>query len=117
MFIASLQTLRDQVGRHGVARARYVGQTSAQQTLRLPRSIRFFSPTATPARIAPIARSSRNCSVKRVRCRSRDNDGASWNLSQGSGINSGVDHQTIGGGPYAKNPDGTLKGGAIQLPA
>lgn len=45
-----------------------------------------------------------------------DNDGASWNISQGSGINSGVDHQTIGGGPYAKNPDGSLKGGAIQLP-
>src|SRR5689334_33947 len=45
-----------------------------------------------------------------------DDDGATWNLSQGSGINSGVDHQTIAGGPYAKNPDGTLKGGAVQLP-
>ena len=28
-----------------------------------------------------------------------DDDGASWTISQGSGINSGVDHQTIGGGP------------------
>lgn len=45
-----------------------------------------------------------------------DDDGASWTVSQGSGINSGVDHQTIGGGPYAKNPDGSLKGGAVQLP-
>jgi hypothetical protein len=45
-----------------------------------------------------------------------DDDGATWNPSQGSGINSGVDHQTIGGGPYAKNADGTLKGAAIQLP-
>jgi hypothetical protein len=45
-----------------------------------------------------------------------DNDGATWTISQGSGINSGVDHQTIGGGPYARNIDGTLKGGAIQLP-
>src|SRR5215212_187208 len=45
-----------------------------------------------------------------------DNDGANWSVSQGSGINSGVDHQTIGGGPYAKNVDGTLKGGAIQHP-
>lgn len=35
---------------------------------------------------------------------------------QGSGINSGVDHQTVGGGPYAKNADGSLKGGAIQKP-
>ncbi len=45
-----------------------------------------------------------------------DDDGAHWTVSQGSGINSGVDHQTIGGGPYAKNIDGTLKGGAIQRP-
>ncbi|HEX3253511.1 MAG TPA: hypothetical protein VHS05_29025, partial [Pyrinomonadaceae bacterium] len=45
-----------------------------------------------------------------------DDDGASWTISQGSGINSGVDHQTIGGGPYARNPDGSLKGGAIQIP-
>jgi len=45
-----------------------------------------------------------------------DDDGAHWTVSQGSGINSGVDHQTIGGGPYAKNVDGTLKGGAIQRP-
>jgi hypothetical protein len=29
-----------------------------------------------------------------------DNDGTSWTPSQGSGINSGVDHQTIGGGPF-----------------
>ena len=45
-----------------------------------------------------------------------DNDGANWTISQGSGINSGVDHQTVGGGPYARNIDGTLKGGAIQRP-
>lgn len=31
-----------------------------------------------------------------------DDDGATWTPSQGSGINSGVDHQTVGGGPYAK---------------
>jgi hypothetical protein len=45
-----------------------------------------------------------------------DDDGTTWTIGQGSGINSGVDHQTIGGGPYAKNPDGSLKGGAVQLP-
>lgn len=45
-----------------------------------------------------------------------DNDGETWTPSQGAGINSGVDHQTVGGGPYAKNPDGSLKGGAIQRP-
>lgn len=45
-----------------------------------------------------------------------DDDGATWTISQGSGINSGVDHQTLGGGPYARSIDGTLKGGAIQRP-
>src|SRR5688572_12312521 len=45
-----------------------------------------------------------------------DDDGATWTISQGAGINSGVDHQTIGGGPYARNVDGSLKGAAIQRP-
>ncbi len=30
-----------------------------------------------------------------------DDDGAHWSPSQGGGIPSGVDHQTLGGGPYA----------------
>ncbi|HEV8580409.1 MAG TPA: exo-alpha-sialidase [Thermoanaerobaculia bacterium] len=30
-----------------------------------------------------------------------DDDGEGWVPSQGSGINSGVDHQTVGGGPFA----------------
>src|SRR5690349_17551891 len=30
-----------------------------------------------------------------------DDDGATWNPSLGAGINSGVDHQTVGGGPFA----------------
>ena len=46
-----------------------------------------------------------------------DDDGETWTPSQGSGINSGVDHQTVGGGPYAQNADGSLKGGAVRLTA
>jgi hypothetical protein len=30
-----------------------------------------------------------------------DDDGETWTPSQGAGVNSGVDHQTVGGGPYA----------------
>ncbi|MGH3499128.1 MAG: sialidase family protein [Nocardioidaceae bacterium] len=30
-----------------------------------------------------------------------DNDGTTWSPSQGGGIPSGVDHQTLGGGPFA----------------
>jgi hypothetical protein len=32
-----------------------------------------------------------------------DDDGVTWNPSQGAGINSGVDHQTVGGGPFSRN--------------
>jgi hypothetical protein len=32
-----------------------------------------------------------------------DDDGETWTPSQGSGINSGVDHQTLGGGRYSAN--------------
>lgn len=37
-----------------------------------------------------------------------DNDGDSWTVSQGGGIGSGVDHQTIGGGPFADNGIGPV---------
>jgi hypothetical protein len=40
---------------------------------------------------------------------SSDDDGKSWLPTSGSGINSGVDHQTIGGGPVSANaPVGSL---------
>jgi hypothetical protein len=37
-----------------------------------------------------------------------DNDGASWSPSQGGGIPSGVDHQTVGGGHFSANGLGAL---------
>ncbi len=40
-----------------------------------------------------------------------DDDGATWNPSEGGGIPSGVDHQTLGGGPFsADDPVGALTG-------
>jgi hypothetical protein len=41
-----------------------------------------------------------------------DDDGATWHPSLGAGIASGVDHQTVGGGPLAR---GTLPVGLPQL--
>ncbi len=40
-----------------------------------------------------------------------DDDGQTWNPSQGGGIPSGVDHQTIGGGPYSASGVGGLPTG------
>jgi hypothetical protein len=37
-----------------------------------------------------------------------DDDGATWHPSMGGGIPSGVDHQTIGGGPFSPNGLGPL---------
>ena len=37
-----------------------------------------------------------------------DDDGATWNPSEGGGIPSGVDHQTVGGGPYSAGGIGAL---------
>lgn len=37
-----------------------------------------------------------------------DDDGETWTPTGGSGINSGVDHQTIGGGPFVTGGPGTV---------
>lgn len=43
-----------------------------------------------------------------------DNDGGSWTPSQGGGLPSGVDHQSIGGGPYSKSATlPTVNGSAV----
>jgi hypothetical protein len=42
-----------------------------------------------------------------------DNDGASWTPGQGGGIPSGVDHQSVGNGPY---PAGALPGPLTSYP-
>jgi len=42
-----------------------------------------------------------------------DDDGDSWLPSMGSGINSGVDHQTVGGGPFAAPLTGLLHPHAV----
>jgi hypothetical protein len=43
-----------------------------------------------------------------------DDDGETWTPSQGSGINSGVDHQTVGGGPF--KPGVLLRGPLTAYP-
>ncbi|HYC94045.1 MAG TPA: hypothetical protein VEO54_32905 [Thermoanaerobaculia bacterium] len=43
-----------------------------------------------------------------------DDDGETWTPSQGSGINAGVDHQTVGGGPF--KPGVLLRGPLTSYP-
>ena len=80
------------------------GSTRRRRTTVSRRSIRSSSPTTAPA--APSSRSSpAKCSLMSF----SDDDGATWTPSQGCGINAGVDHQTVGGGPFpASDPLGGI---------
>jgi fibronectin type III domain protein len=115
MFIASLQTLRikwDDTASPAPATWEDVSATNTSVVTSDP--ILFTDSDAGPNRTNRTFVS--QLLGKTSLMSFTDDDGANWTAAMGSGINSGVDHQTIGGGPYAKNPDGSLKGGAIQLP-
>jgi hypothetical protein len=110
MFVAALQTLRvkwDDSGSPATATWEDVTATNTSLTSLDP--ILYTDSRTNRTFVSQLL-------VKSSAMSYTDNDGANWQISQGSGINSGVDHQTIGAGPYAKNPDGSLKGGAVQLP-
>jgi hypothetical protein len=115
MFIAGLQTLRVKWEDTGSpAPATWDDVSAATTSLRSLDPILFTDSDAGPSRTNRTFVS--QLLGKASALAFTDNDGANWTISQGSGINSGVDHQTVGGGPYARNIDGTLKGGAIQRP-
>jgi hypothetical protein len=113
MFIAGLQTLRVTFSEavSGVTTATWENK-SAPNT-----SIQSFDPLLFTDSATNRTFVSQLLPTKVSLFSYTDNDGETWTPSpQGAGINSGVDHQTIGGGPYARNTDGTLKGNAIQKP-
>lgn len=95
MFIAALQTLRisfDDTTKP--ATATWVDKSAPNTSLTSfdpilytdPRTGRTFVSQLLPDKTSLMAFS--------------DDDGEHWTPSQGSGINSGVDHQTIGAGPF-----------------
>jgi hypothetical protein len=110
MFIAGLQTLRVSFDPANPAASTWVNKSAPTTSVTTfdpilftdPRTNRTFVSQLLPTKISLMAFT--------------DNDGETWTPSQGAGINSGVDHQTLGGGPYARNPDGSLKGLAVQRP-
>lgn len=115
MFIASLQTLRVQWDdTASPAPATWEDVSAPTTSLASADPILFTDSDAGPHRTNRTFVS--QLLGKASAMAFTDDDGASWTISQGSGINSGVDHQTVGGGPYARNPDGSLKGGAVQRP-
>ena len=115
MFISGLQTLRVRFNDSTSPATTTWEDVSAPNT-----SITSLDPILFTDSDAGASRTNRTfvsqLAVKSSLMSYTDDDGATWTPSQGSGINSGVDHQTVGGGPYARNADGSLKGGAVQLP-
>ncbi len=95
MFIAALQTLRvtwdDSVS---PATATWENKSAVNTSITSfdpllftdPKTNRTFVSQLLPSKVSLMSYS--------------DNDGETWLPSQGAGINSGVDHQTIGGGPF-----------------
>ncbi|HKG12253.1 MAG TPA: sialidase family protein [Pyrinomonadaceae bacterium] len=115
MFIAGLQTLRVRFNDSASPATATWEDVSAPLT-----SVNTLDPILFTDGDAGASRTNRTfvsqLAVKSSLMSYTDDDGATWTPSQGSGINAGVDHQTVGGGPYARNADGSLKGGAVQLP-
>lgn len=110
MFIAGLQTLRVRFNDSASpATATWEDVSAANTSITSLDPILFTDSVPGRTFVSQLA-------VKSSLMSFSDDDGATWTPSQGSGINSGVDHQTVGGGPYARNADGSLKGAAVQLP-
>lgn len=112
MFIASLQTLRvtfdDTVS---PSTATWVNKSAANTSVTSFDPILFTDSQTNRTFVSQLLPS-------KVSLMSfTDDDGENWTPSQGSGINSGVDHQTVGGGPYARNADGSFKGAVVRNPA
>jgi hypothetical protein len=107
MFIAGLETLRvsfdDAAGT--ATWADRSGLTTSITTFDPilftdPKTNRTFVSQLLPAKVSLMAFS--------------DDDGETWTPSQGSGIGAGVDHQTIGGGPF--KPGVLLRGPLTSYP-
>ncbi|HLL74565.1 MAG TPA: sialidase family protein [Pyrinomonadaceae bacterium] len=105
MFIAGLQTLRVSFDDGGAqATASWVNK-SAPQTARVTFDPILYTDSGTGRTFV-----SQLLPTKVSLMAFTDDDGETWTPSQGSGINSGVDHQTVGGGPYKANVKDKITG-------
>jgi hypothetical protein len=108
MYIAGLQTLRVHFDDcSSPAQATWLDKSfTTTSTLSLD-PILFTDPTTGRTFSSQLATA---CSLMAF----SDNDGDSWLPSMGCGVNSGVDHQTVGGGPFA--PPLTRSAGGLLYP-
>jgi hypothetical protein len=113
MYIAGLQTLRASFDDcSSPAAATWTDVTAPNTSLASLDPILWTSPVFNSLTGQTCRTFVSQLAVKSSSMAYTDNDGDLWTPSQGSGVNSGVDHQMIGGGPFAapltRDPSGTL---------
>lgn len=96
MYIALLETLRASFDdRTSPARANWFNRSFLATSQRTNDPILFTDNVTNRTFVSQLIFPS-----KQSLSAFTDDDGETWQLSQGSGINSGVDHQTVGGGRF-----------------
>jgi hypothetical protein len=108
MFIAGLETLRVTFNENDVNASMWEDKSDLTTSIESfdpilytdPMTHRTFVSQLLPAKLSLTAYT--------------DDEGETWHPSQGAGINSGVDHQTIGGGPF--KPGVLLRGPTTYYP-
>ncbi|MEA2622006.1 MAG: hypothetical protein QOH61_916 [Chloroflexota bacterium] len=113
MFIAGLQTLRASFNDcSSPARDTWVDRSAPNTSLASLDPILWTSPAFMSGATETCRTFVSQLAVKSSNMAYTDDDGEAWTPSQGSGINSGVDHQMMGGGPFAapltRDPNGAL---------
>jgi hypothetical protein len=107
MFISSLTTLRIQFDdTTSPARANWADKSFTTTSLTSLDPILFTDPKTGRTFVSQLL-------GKASAMAYTDDDGETYTPSQGSGINSGVDHQTIGAGPFVAPLTGTIYPNAI----
>ncbi|HYK04748.1 MAG TPA: hypothetical protein VE974_23550 [Thermoanaerobaculia bacterium] len=108
MFISGLETLRVNGFNDATGAANWVDRSG------LTTSITTFDPILFTDNKTGRTIVSQLLPAKVSLMAFSDDDGETWTPSQGSGINSGVDHQTVGGGPF--KPGVLLRGPLTSYP-
>ena len=107
LFVAGLQTLRvafDDAA--SPARSSWTSVSAVNTSLTTFDPILFTDGDASSAARTNRTLVSQLLPTKLSLMSFTDDDGETWTPSQGSGINRGVDHQTVGGGPFAPGVPG-----------
>jgi len=93
-FLSNTETLRVTFNENDPSAATWVNKSALNTSIESFDPILFTDPQTSRTFVSQLL------PTKMSLMSFTDDDGETWTPSQGSGLNSGVDHQTIGGGPF-----------------